>query len=262
MKLCIKPHEKVEIHYSDNVLTLENYFSLNYADNVKYIEKIELLAFISSKITNIRHLFERWNSLEPFNLTEFNYSSVKDMSYIFSECLFESIDLSNLDIPEVEDISHMFEGYSSLKEINFTTEKVKDMSYMFSDCILLESVDLSNFSTPNLLNMTKMFYKCEKLEYLNLSTFNTDKVNDMSFIFYGMNALKYLDISNFNMSQCNLFNNIFSNISNIRYINIQNLNNDKAISNSFNNNKMIYFMFVNHSLFQIIQMLINVVYII
>ena len=83
----------------------------------------------------------------------------------------------------------------------------------------------------------------------------------MSFIFYGMNALKYLDISNFNMSQCNLFNNIFSNISNIRYINIQNLNNDKAISNSFNN-KMIYFMFVNHSLFQIIQMLINVVYII
>ena len=108
--LYIKPHYKVEIHYSDNDITFENYFSLNYDDNAKYIEKIELLAFISSKIINMSHLFEKWNSFDHINLTDFNYSSVKDMSYMFSECSFESINLSNLNIFEVENISHIFEG--------------------------------------------------------------------------------------------------------------------------------------------------------
>jgi len=57
--LYIKPNAKVEIHFSDNASTLENFFSLNYDDNTKYIKKIELLAFISSKITNMSHLFEK-----------------------------------------------------------------------------------------------------------------------------------------------------------------------------------------------------------
>ena len=56
--LYIRPNVKVEIHYSDNVLTLENYFSLNYDDNAKNIKKIELLTFISSNIKNMSHLFE------------------------------------------------------------------------------------------------------------------------------------------------------------------------------------------------------------
>ena len=42
------------------------------------------------------HLFEKWNSLDPFNLSDFNYSSVKDMSYMFSECSFESIEVIEL----------------------------------------------------------------------------------------------------------------------------------------------------------------------
>ena len=91
--MYIKPNDKVEIHYLDNLLLLENYFSLKYDNNAKYIEKIELFAFISSTIINMSHLFEKWNSLAPINLSDFNYSSVKDMSYIFSECSFESIDI-------------------------------------------------------------------------------------------------------------------------------------------------------------------------
>ena len=243
--LYIKPHEKVELYFSYNISTLDNYFSLNYDDNAKNIGKIELLAFISSTIINMSHLFERWNSLEPINLNDFNYSSVKDTSYMFSECSLESIDLSKLETPQVEDISHIFEGCSSLKYVNLSnlkTEKVEDMSYMFSECAFLESIDLSNFSTPNVLNMTKMFYKNEKLVYLNLSTFNTDKVKDMSYIFYDMKSLKYLDISNFNMGECISFNDMFSNISNIRFINIINLNNDKIISKTFNKRNDFFYV--------------------
>ena len=35
--LNIKHNAKVEIHYLDDDSTLENYFSLNYGDNAKYI---------------------------------------------------------------------------------------------------------------------------------------------------------------------------------------------------------------------------------
>ena len=119
---------------------------MNYDENAKYIEKIGLLAFDSSKILNMSHLFEKWNSLIPINLSDFDYSSVIDMSYMFSECSFESIDLSNLNTPKVENISHIFEGCSSLKETNltnFNNAEIKDISYMFSKCSSITSIDLS-----------------------------------------------------------------------------------------------------------------------
>ena len=67
----------------------------------------------------------------------------------------------------------MFEGCSSLKQINlsnFNTNNVTDMSYMFNGCSSLKQINLSNFNTNNVTNMYRMFDGCEKLTKNNIIT--------------------------------------------------------------------------------------------
>jgi len=107
--LYISPHIKVEIHFSSNISTLENYFSSKYDENAKNIEKIELSKFISSTITNISHIFEGCTSLKSINFSNFNTTKVNDMSHMLSGCnSLESIDLSNFDTSSVIDMSYLF----------------------------------------------------------------------------------------------------------------------------------------------------------
>ena len=76
---------------------------------------------------------------------------------MFPKCSFESYDLSNLNTQEVEDISHIFEGCSSSKEINFinfNNERVKDINYMFSGCSSITSIDLSILNNLSIIKWT------------------------------------------------------------------------------------------------------------
>ena len=54
----------------------------------------------------------------------------------------------------------MFEGCSSLKELNlsnFNTNNVTNMAIMFSSCWSLNELDISNFNTNNVIDMSEMF---------------------------------------------------------------------------------------------------------
>ncbi len=53
------------------------------------------------------------------------------------------------------------------------------MKYMFNGCSSLKELNLSNFNTNNVTNMASMFDGCSSLEELNLSNFNTNNVTDM-----------------------------------------------------------------------------------
>ena len=70
---------------------------------------------------------------------------------------------------------------TSLDVSNFDTENVNDMSYMFSSCINLTSLDVSNFDTSKASNMSAMFSACKKLTSLDVSHFNTENVYNPIF---------------------------------------------------------------------------------
>ena len=59
-----------------------------------------------------------------------------------------------------------------------------DMSYMFYGCSSFKELNLNNFNTNNVTNMFRMFYGCSSLEELNLNNFNTNKVTDIGSMFY------------------------------------------------------------------------------
>jgi surface protein len=56
---------------------------------------------------------------------------------------------------------------------HFNSSNINDMSSMFYGCSSLKSLDLSNFDTSLATNINLMFYECSSLESLDLSNFDT-----------------------------------------------------------------------------------------
>ena len=88
---------------------------------------------------------------------------------------------------------------TSLDLSNFNTENVENMRYMFDYCSSLSSLNISNFNTENVTDMHGMFGACQNISSLDLSNFNTKNVTNMGWMFKDCLRLTNLNISNFDM---------------------------------------------------------------
>ena len=134
-----------------------------------------------------------------------------------------TIDLSDIDFSRIKDVSNMFYGWRSLKEVklpkDFAINKTNlsylfigsDNYYRFDYGNVMNSIDLNNIDTSSVTNMHGMFGGCKYLTYLDLSSFDTSNVTDMSFMlagridYYGsisgMDSLISINLSSFNTSK-------------------------------------------------------------
>ena len=124
-----------------------------------------------------------------------------------------SIDLSNFDASNVNNMRIMFNKCKKLKEIKgldkLITNNLLDIEGMFQYCSELESIDLSNLNTSNVTNMAFLFNNCNNLkEIKGLNNFITNKVTDMRSMFQSCFKIEYIDLSNFDTS----------NVSNMEYM--------------------------------------------
>ena len=111
-----------------------------------------------------------------------------------------SVDFTNFDSSMVEEVSSMFQGCTSIEEINFnnfqTSGKIKDMSNMFHDCTSLKEIDLSRLVIPYVENMEQIFSNCKSLKFLDLSNLNLGKLTNANSMFNSLDNLKYINIYN------------------------------------------------------------------
>ena len=111
-----------------------------------------------------------------------------------------TFDLKNADTSNVHNMSAMFYGCSSVKELDLSgwnTSAVTDMAGMFSNCTALEKVDIGNFDTSNTIQMTAMFMSCPNLTEADVSGFDTRKTESFANMFYGCKNLRKIDTSGF-----------------------------------------------------------------
>ena len=110
-----------------------------------------------SKITNMSHLFEgtKFNG----DISSWDVSNVKDMSFMFWECPKFNSDISEWDV-----------------------SNVTDMHSMFYECIKFNQ-DISKWDVSNVTNMHSMFWKCKKFNQ-DLSNWDVSKVKDCVAAFY------------------------------------------------------------------------------
>ena len=189
--------------------------------------KVDLSHFQGQNLKIVREMFSGGcELLQSINLSNLELPNVTDMRRMFSTCIsLKSIDLSNLKVKNVEKIDGLFSGCCSLENVNlsnFNTEKVTDMSDLFDSCSSLKSVDLSNFNTKNVTSIKEMFSGCSALEYINLSNFNTSNVNNMESLFGECSSLKEIDLSNFDTQNVEKMGFMFTECENLIKVNLSN----------------------------------------
>ncbi len=153
------------------------------------LTNLNLSNFDTSQVKNISYLFYECNSLANITgLDKFDTSQVTNMHAMFTNCIaLTSINLSNFRTLQVKEISFMFYGCNALTTITgldkFDTSQVTNTRAMFYGCSSLTNLDLSHFDTSQVTSMAYMFYNCVSLTKLNLVSFNTAKVTDMTNMF-------------------------------------------------------------------------------
>ena len=106
----------------------------------KLINKILFNNFDTSKVRNMRNMFNGCSSLTSIDVSGFNTSQVTDMRTMFNGC----------------------ENLTEIKSLeNFDTSQVTDMSSMFTNCAKLNgSITIMNPNITNLINYKNMFTNC------------------------------------------------------------------------------------------------------
>lgn len=101
------------------------------------------------------------------------YVNVDGLRHLFSHIPFRSIDISELEIENVTDMSCWFLGCHKLKEVKFNRNtdfsKVRSIYEIFADCPLLKKVDLSFANFGSLESAGMAFFDCRELESVSVN---------------------------------------------------------------------------------------------
>ena len=218
----------IQINFNNNLDT-SKITDMKYMFNMDVnLESLDLSGFNTSKVTDMHGMFKGCSSLTSLDLSGFNTSSVTDMKWMFSDCSsLTSLDLSNFNTSNVTGMDGMFDGCSSLLSLNlsnFNTSNVTSFGAMFRNCSSLINLNLSNFNTSKVTYMGSMFEDCSSLTNLDLSSFNTLKVTNMYDMFINCSSLTSLDLSSFNTSKVISMYGMFRNCSSLINLNLSDFN--------------------------------------
>ena len=180
--------------------------------NEYIIEKI--LINKSSKLNKIKAetliqlksiIWERYHNNNSFiDLTDIDISELDDLSDVFARLnTVEVIDISGWDTSNVTVMADMFRKCAKLKNIigieNLDVSKLEDASCMFYGCENLIELDLTNWNTISLENMSYMFYNCSNLKIIkNIENWQLTSIKDVSYMFYECTKLD-VDLSNWDL---------------------------------------------------------------
>ena len=134
----------------------------------------------TSKVTNMRGIFQGCRYLTSLDVSNFNTSKVTNMDYMFSGCRgLTSLDLSNFNTSNVTSMNNMFNGCSGLTSLDLSgwnTSNVTNMGGMFNNCSKLTSLDLSGWKISNATSMYFMFSACSKLTSIRMVGCSQDAI--------------------------------------------------------------------------------------
>src|SRR5690625_3632208 len=137
------------------------------------------------------------------DIGNWDVSSVKDMSYMFSNSSFNQ-NIENWDVSSVETMAGMFSIEEASSEFNkdisrWDVSNVKDMSTMFYNGRHFNQ-DVGNWDVSNVTNMNGMFACTWNYTVFDQDIGNWDvsKVTNMSYMFYNSNFNQ--DISGWDVS--------------------------------------------------------------
>ena len=214
-----------EINLSN--LNTSNVIDMSYMFNgCKKLENIEFPnSFNIQKVEDMSFMFHQCFSLSSIKFpSSFSKNNLKNICYLFAKCYkLTKADLSNLKTENVKDMSFMFDDCVKLETLlidpdKFITKKVTSMCNMFENCNKLKSIDLTSFDAGNVNFANSMFKECHQLEEIDLSKMKISEKANISHMFNKCESLKKINLSSFCITDKNIMNNMFDNLENIKEI--------------------------------------------
>ncbi|MCQ2816623.1 MAG: BspA family leucine-rich repeat surface protein [archaeon] len=166
-------------------------------------------------LTSMAFMFSNCGSLVSLDLSNLDTSQVEDMQSAFYNCEnLTELNLKGIDTYKVKNFESTFEG-TGLREIDLSSFKFDNattMFNMFANNMNITEIDLNplNFKTSNLTNISALFKCCRNLRKINnLQKMDTSRLILMDYFCYGCSNLKEIDVSGFKTSKvinmCNSF---------------------------------------------------------
>ncbi len=181
------------------------------ATNPMFQNDSKLKEFIAQRwnvehLTSFQDAFKSVTSLETFDISNANISSVNNMNSMFYNCNgLVSVKFGtskSMKSGEQCNTSWMFASDNGKElrniktfEMNFEL-KVGIAEDMFKNCIFLKNAIFSNWSFVGATNLKDMFIGCSELEIVNFGDSTSDKITTMQGTFYNTPSLKSVYMPN------------------------------------------------------------------
>lgn len=213
--------------------------------NAKALNKINV-NFNCDKLELAMHMFDGCESLVNVSLAGFTGNSLRDMSYMFSNCTnLETFDAGDtFNTYKVEYINHLFGGDAKLKQVNMniSLNSAVDASYLFDGCLSLETakvvIDSQESDKPVLRFADYMFNNCTNLKSAIVqSLVPIDTIEDVTYMFHNCSALQncVVDLDTQNVQ---FMNNMFDGCTSLEKLDLSKLNVGKVDNMSYMFNNM------------------------
>ena len=195
-------------------------------DSIYHIEfrKVSSMSSISGIDVSAKHnnsiIAYKPNSTTYYIVSTKKILANKDASNMFNTTYktLQTLDLTNFDIGQSENIESMFDGQETLTEIknieNMHTYHVKNMDTTFYYCSSLRRLDLSKWNTANVTSMRGTFGACGA-STINVANWNTSSCTNMRSTFMNMENLTSLDLSGWDTSKAKDISSFISRSTNL-----------------------------------------------
>ncbi len=195
-------------------------------DSIYHIEfrKVSSMSGISGIDVSAKHnnsiIAYKPNSTTYYIVSTKKILANKDASNMFNTTYktLQTLDLTNFDIGQSENIESMFDGQETLTEIknieNMHTYHVKNMDTTFYYCSSLRRLDLSKWNTANVTSMRGTFGACGA-STINVANWNTSSCTNMRSTFMNMENLASLDLSGWDTSKAKDISSFISRSTNL-----------------------------------------------
>ena len=169
--------------------------------------------------TTVTSMYTNCRSLTTIDVSDWDVSETDNLSGVFQGCSsLQSLDIKNWKVSNVVSFDSLFSGCSSLTNLDISswnTSSAETMAWMFCMCSSLTSLDVSHFATAGVKSFHEMFNGCSSLQSLDVSGFITSDASDFESMFSGCSSLIGLDLSNFDISKTNSLYRMFADCSSL-----------------------------------------------
>ena len=162
---------------------------------------------VESKDQLLSIVRRRYNNNKSFlDLTDLDISELDNLSSIFFELYsLEVVNISGWDTSNVTTMAYMFSQCKNLKNIigieNLDVSKLETANFMFDSCENLVELDLTNWNPILLKTAWSMFYRCSNLKIIkNIENWQLTNIKDISYMFYNCAKLD-VDLSNWDLTK-------------------------------------------------------------